>query len=107
MNISIDLKQLQREGKITPAEFHRLTHLAEDSTSSLALNIMIAYGIISAAGVALVLSPTSITAIITGLLILIAGGASLSSEQPQWQLFSNICILVGALMAGVGIIIAF
>ncbi len=107
MNISIDLKQLQRDGKITPVEFYRLTHLAEHSTSTLALNILLAYGVLSAAGVALVLSPTSITTIITGLLVLFAGGTSLASGLSQWQLFSNICILVGALMAGIGIITAF
>jgi hypothetical protein len=48
--------------------------------------------------------PTPATAIIIGLGVLAAGLFLLRGKLEQWRVLANICILVGALMAGGGII---
>lgn len=104
MKVTLDLDQLLREGKITQSEYEKLSELAAKSTGSLAFNILIGFGVIAVSGAALALIPAPATAILIGLCILIAGLALLRSGWGQWQVLSNICILVGALMAGGGIV---
>lgn len=107
MKVTLDLDQLLSEGSITQAEYEKLSGLAAKSTGSLAFNILIGFGVIAVSGAALALVPAPATAIVIGLLILIAGLALLRSGREQWKVLSNICILVGALMAGGGIVTEF
>lgn len=107
MKITLDLDQLLSEEKINQTEYEKLSRLAAKSTGSLAFNILIGFGVIAVSGAALALAPAPATAIVIGLLILIAGLALLSSSWEQWMVLSNICILVGALMTGGGIITEF
>ncbi len=107
MKVTLDLDQLLSEGAITQAEYEKLVGLAAKSTGSLAFNILIGFGVIAVSGAALALVPAPATAIVIGLLILIAGLALLLRGREQWKVLSNICILVGALMTGGGIVIAF
>jgi iron complex transport system permease protein len=104
MKVTLDLDQLLSEGKITQDEYEKFSRLAAKSTSSLAFNILIGFGVIAVSGAALALVPAPATAIAIGLLALIAGLALLRSSLDQWKVLSNICILVGALMAGGGLI---
>ena len=107
MKVTLDLDQLLSEGEITQIEYEKLSKLAAKSTGSLAFNILIGFGVIAVSGAALALVPAPITAIIIGIFILIAGLALLRSGWEQWKVLSNICILVGALMTGGGIISEF
>lgn len=107
MKVTLDLNQLLREGKITQIEYEKLNELAAKSTGSLAFNILIGFGVIAVSGAALALVPTPTTAIVIGLFILIAGLALLRISWEQWKVLSNICILVGALMTGGGIVTEF
>jgi len=107
MKITLDIDQLLSEGAITQAEYEKLSGLAAKSTGSLAFNILIGFGVIAVSGAALALVPAPATAIVIGLLILIAGLALLRSGHEQWKVLSNICILVGALMAGGGVVTEF
>ena len=104
MKVTLDLDELLREGKITPAEYEKLSQFASQSTGTLAFNILIGFGIIAVSSAALALVPTPATGIIVGLGILALGIFLLKSELEQWTLLTNICILVGALMTGGGII---
>jgi len=104
MKITLDIDQLLSEGKISQTEYEKLSGLAARSTGSLAFNILIGFGVIAVSGATLALVPTPITAIIIGLCILIAGLALLRSSLEQWKVLANICILLGALMTGGGIV---
>lgn len=104
MRVTLDIDQLLKDGKITQAEHEKLRELAKESTASLAFNLLVGFGVIAVAGAALALLPVPTTAILIGLLVLV-GGLALSHGAPkQWGLLANICILVGALMAGGGIV---
>lgn len=105
MKVTLDLEQLLSAGKITEAEYQKLSHLAAKSTGSLAFNILIGFGVIAVSAAALALVPAPATAILIGLFALMAGLALLRSGWEQWRVLAHICILVGALMAGAGVII--
>ncbi len=107
MKITIDLDQLLNKGKISQIEYDKFSELSEKSTGSLAFNILIGFGVIAVSGAALALVPAVTTAIAIGLVILIAGLAILRSDFDQWKVLANICILVGALMTGGGIVAEF
>jgi len=104
MKVTLDLDQLLQDGRITPAEYQRLLALAAKSTGSLAFNILIGFGVVAVSGAALALVPSAATAIGLGLLALLLGLGLLRSAMDQWTVLANICILVGALMGGGGII---
>lgn len=106
MKVTLDLDQLLHEGKITQIEYDKLSELAAKSTGSLAFNILIGFGVIAVSGAALALIPAPTTAIVIGLCILIFGLILLRSGSVQWKVLANICILVGALMTGGGIVAA-
>lgn len=105
MKVTLNLDQLLSEGEITQLEYDKFADLAAKSTGSLAFNILIGFGVLAVSAAALALVPTFITALIIGLSILVLGLGLLRSKLPQWWLLSNICILIGALMTGGGIIL--
>ena len=70
----------------------------------MAFNILIGFGVIAVSGAALALVPAAATAIVIGLCILIFGLVQLRNGSEQWKVLTSICILVGALMIGGGII---
>jgi iron complex transport system permease protein len=105
MKITLDLDRLLKDGKITQAEYERFAGLAVKSTGSLAFNILIGFGVIAVSGAALALIPAPTTAILIGLCILISGLVLLRGGLKEWTVLANICILVGALMAGGGIFV--
>ena len=107
MKITIDLDQLLKDGKISQIEYDKLRELSEQSTGSLAFNVLIGFGVIAVSGAALALIPVATTAIVIGLSILVAGLILLRSNWKQWRVLTNICILVGALMTGGGIVAEF
>ncbi len=107
MKITIDLDQLLKDGKISQIEYDKLRELSEQSTGSLAFNVLIGFGVIAVSGAALALIPVATTAIVIGLSILVAGLILLRSNWKQWRVLTNICILVGALMTGGGIVVEF
>ena len=104
MKITLDLDELLSEGKITQIEYEKFSGLAARSTGSLAFNILVGFGVIAVGGAALALVPTPTTAILIGVCVLVAGLFLLRSDLEQWRVLANICILVGALMTGGGIV---
>ncbi|MEE8388881.1 MAG: hypothetical protein V3R65_09915 [Acidiferrobacterales bacterium] len=106
MKVTLDLDKLLNEGKITQNEYDKFSEFAARSTGSLAFNILIGFGVIAVSGAALALVPAPTTAIVIGLIILIAGLVLLRGGSEQWGVLANILILVGALMTGGGIVVA-
>lgn len=103
MKITLDLDHLLKEGKITRDEYDKLSGLAAQSTGSLAFNLLIGFGVVAVSGATLALVPAPATAIVIGLLILLGGLALLRGGIDQWKLLANICLLIGALLLGGGI----
>lgn len=103
MKVTLDIDALLHDEKITPSEYDRLKELAATSTGSLAFNIAIGFGVVAVSGAALALMPSSATAIAIGLTLLLLGSFFVRTGAEQWTVLLNICVLVGALMAGGGI----
>src|SRR5699024_8817035 len=106
MKITLDLDELLQNKQITQVEYDKFSRLAAASTGSLAFNILVGFGVIAVGAAALALIPAPITAIAIGLCALAAGVLLLRPNLAQWQVLANICLLVGALMAGGGLIMA-
>jgi len=47
MKITLNLSKLLEEGKLTPAEAERLRALAAHDTGSLAINVLVGFGVIA------------------------------------------------------------
>lgn len=104
MKVTIDLDKLLEEGRITRDEYDKFSRLAARGTSALAFNILVGFGVIAVSGAALALLPTAMTAIAVGLLISAAGIGLTLARSERWTVLANICIVVGALLFGGGIV---
>lgn len=105
MKVTLDLDELLHNGDITQADYEKLSRLAAATTGSLAFNLLVGFGIVAVAAAAMALTPTPMTAVVIGLCVLLGGILLRRANLTQWQLLANICMLVGALMAGGGLIV--
>ncbi len=104
MKIVLDLSKLREEGKINQAEYDKILKLAGESTGSLAINILIAFGVLSVAGGLLVFVPNAYGSLTIGGVLAAFGLAILYGTSKAWELLGTICVLVGTLMACGGLI---
>ena len=104
MKITLDISKLVEEGKLTREEADKLTALAAHDTGSLGINILIGFGVIAIAAGAVALVPTPLTAVSLGLALFAAGCAIMLNRVQQWILLGQICLVIGALMFGGGVI---
>jgi len=104
MKITLDISRLVEEGKVTPEEAQRLIALASRETGSLAINILIGFGVVAIAAGVVALVPTPLTAVTLGLALTAAGFAVLVSRVKQWDVLGQICLVIGALMFCGGVI---
>ena len=104
MKITLDISKLVQEGKLTREEADKLTALAAHDTDSLGINILIGFGVIAIAAGAVALVPTPLTAVSLGLALFAAGCAIVLNRVQQWILLGQICLVIGALMFGGGVI---
>lgn len=104
MKITLDLSKLVEDGKLTAAEAERLKALASHDTSSLGVNILIAFGVIAIATGAVSLLPSAATVIAVGLMLFGAGLVIVLRKVMQWAVFGQIMLVTGALMVAGGII---
>ncbi len=105
MKVTLDLTELLAEGKITQAEFDKLSQYAASGAGSLAFNILIGFGVVAVGGGLIALVPNPTTGVVIGLAILVAGLGLYSAGWRAWEVLAHICVLVGALMLGGGIVI--
>jgi iron complex transport system permease protein len=104
MKITLDISRLVEEGKLTRGEADKLTALAARDTGSLGINILIGFGVVAIAAGAVALVPTPLTAVGLGLVLFAAGCAIALNRVEQWILLGQICLVIGALMFGGGVI---
>jgi hypothetical protein len=106
VKVSFDLTRLRREGKITAEEYDKLSRLAERDTGTLALNLLVGFGVVAVSGAALALVPAAATSLAIGVLVL-GLGLILPPRFPQLTILTSICVLVGALMLAGGLVLQF
>jgi hypothetical protein len=106
VKITLDLSKLVEEGKLSSVEAERLRLLAAKDTSSLAINLLVGFGVVAVSAGALALVPRPETALILGLVVFAAGLALTFRGNEQWSLFAQICLVAGALMFS-GAVLAF
>lgn len=104
MKVVLDLSQLLEDGEITQAEADKLKRLSVKSTGSLAFNILIGFGVVAVAIGAIALVPDAVTGIVLGAIVLGLGLVILHRSPVEWGLLGNICIVLGALGLGGGIV---
>ena len=102
MKVTLDLDQLLEENRITRDEYARLAALAARDTASLALNILIAFGVIAVAAATIALLKSASAATALGAAIAAAGLWADRTSPRDWQPLGTILLLVGCLMAGGG-----
>jgi iron complex transport system permease protein len=104
MKVTIDIDKLLREGRISREEYAQLQGFAAAETGSLAMNILLGFGVIATAGGTLALLHSAASSIVLGA-VLVCGGLVLSREAPKtWGLLSAILLLVGSVLASGGIV---
>jgi iron complex transport system permease protein len=104
MKVTLDLDKLRREQRITQEEYTKLQGFAAAETGSLALNIVLGFGVIATAGGALALLQSAGASIVLGALLAFAG-ISITERSPRtWGVLGATLLLVGALLTGGGII---
>jgi hypothetical protein len=105
MKITLDLSKLLEEGKLSPAEAERLRALAAQDTGSIAINILVGFGVVAVSAGAGALVPRPVTALVLGLAVFAIGVAFTLRGKEQWSLLAQICLVVGALMFSGGVLV--
>jgi iron complex transport system permease protein len=104
MKIVLDLSQLLEDGELTPAEAEKLKRLSVKSTGSLGFNILIGFGVIAVAIGAIALVPDAMTGIVLGSIVFGIGLALLYYSPLEWGVLGNMCVILGALGLGGGVV---
>ena len=98
LKITLDLSKLLEEGKLTPDEAERLKAFAASDTGSLAINILVGFGVVAVSAGAVALIPTAATALALGFGVFAIGLVFTFHPDERWNLLTQICLVVGALM---------
>ena len=103
MKITLDIAKLVEDGRITPEEAERLKGLAAESTGSLAMNMLIGFGVVAVAlGVMGLVPQPAVAVVLGGILGGVGLGFVLRGER-TWAILAQICLLAGALMLAGGV----
>lgn len=105
MKVLLDLDELKQAGEIDDAEYEKLKRLAKRSVGSLASSILVGFGVIAVSVSVMALLPTPATGIAIGIVLAALGLWAQHGFGDDWRLFSQICIVVGALMFAAGVVI--
>jgi iron complex transport system permease protein len=105
MKITLDISKLVEESKLTREEADKLKAFAARETGSLGINILIGLGVVATAAGGVALAPTPLTAVSVGLGLIPIGCAIVLNRVQQWVLLGHICLVLGALMFGGGVIV--
>ena len=103
MKIVLNIKELLEEGKINQAEYDKLLSLSKNQTGSLALNLLIGFGIIMVCIGVITLTQTASAALIMGLLTFLIGLFIQFKGTKEWSVLSSCCAISGVLIFAAGI----
>jgi iron complex transport system permease protein len=103
MKVTLDLAKLVEQGRLTQAEAERLKGLAAEGTGSLALNILIGFGVVAVALGVMGLVPQPVVAVVLGGMMAGVGLGFVLKGEENWAILANICLLAGSLMLAAGV----
>ena len=106
MKVTLDIDQLLKDNRISQDEYSRLKQFASENTTSLALNIVLAFGIVAVAGGTIALFQSSGATAILGFVIAAVGGYVCAAKLSKWLLLGRILLPLGAMTCAGGIIAA-
>ena len=98
MKIVLNIKELLEEGKINQTEYDKLLSLSKNETGSLALNLLIGFGIIMVCVGVITLTQSASTALIMGLLTFLIGLFIQFKGTKEWSVLSSCCSISGVLI---------
>jgi len=105
MKVTLDLDKLLAEGSIDRGEYDKLLRLSSSGTMSMALSLIIGFGVIAVSLGVIALVPDATTGLVIGTALLGAGLFVYASRSRQWEIVASICVLVGALTLAGGVIV--
>ena len=103
MKIVLNIKELLEEGKINQAEYDKLLSLSKNQTGSLALNLLIGFGIIMVCLGVITLTQSASATLIMGLLTFLIGLFIQFKGTREWSVLSSCCSISGVLIFTAGI----
>ncbi|MCF4167430.1 hypothetical protein L2U69_17415 [Zavarzinia compransoris] len=106
MKVVLDLDALVAAGSLSPDEAERLAGLGKRATGTLAFNLLVGFGVMAVAAGALALVPAPSSAIAIGFLLALVGAGIDRAAGEDWNVLAQICIVVGALIGGGGVLTA-
>ena len=98
MKIVLNIKELLEEGKINQTEYDKLLSLSKNETGSLALNLIIGFGIIMVCVGVITLTQSFSTSLIMGLLTFLIGLFIQFKGTKEWSVLSSCCSISGVLI---------
>ena len=104
VKITLDLGRLLEEGQITPEEYARFESLAAQETASLALNIVVAFGVVAVAGGTLALLQSAEASILLGSALGAVGVYLSHAQARRWRPLAGVLLLTGSLTAAGGVV---
>ena len=103
MKIALNIKELLEEGKINQAEYDKLSSLSKNQTGSLALNLLVGFGIIMVCVGVITLTQSASATLIMGLLTFLIGLFIQFKGTREWSVLSSCCSISGVLIFTAGI----
>lgn len=97
MKVTLDLTDLVQKGAITKEEGDRLARLGQQDTGALGVNILMGFGAIAVVLGVGILIPNLTVALVLCAALFLGGLALIVLKQTRWQLFAQICVIIGAL----------
>lgn len=104
MKVTLDISKHLDEGKITQAEFEKLTLLSSQETTLLSVNIIISFGILAITGGIIALKPALLDGAALGLFAMLVGLLLISYHQKRWGVWGNALFVIGSLSVANGLI---
>ena len=105
MKIVLDLSDLVERGQLTPVEAQRLRGLAALNASTVAVNLLIGFGLAAVVASIGALMPTAATAVFLGALLVVIGVGLRWGAAKALHLLSQICVVVGAFSLCGGLVV--
>src|SRR5262249_48063324 len=99
MKVVLDIDKLRSQGQITPLEYDRLLRMGRESSGSLGINLLIAFGGMATVGGTLARVHSTIAAIGLGLVLTSAGAVLARRHSRLWGVLGAILAMVGGVLA--------
>jgi len=104
LKVTLEIDQLLGEGRISAGEYTRLKELGAEATTSLAVNLVVAFGVAIAAGGLIGWLRSGPLTVGLGLVVLSGGAYICVTRRRAWLLLGSILAPLGSLIAAGGVV---